>query len=71
MQYSLDERMLPPAWRSSQVEIVLFLKTNKRKQCAEERRRKKIERGTEEGKDFVREREREKKYRRKLQASGS
>ena len=69
MQYSLDERMLPPAWRSSQVEIVLFLKTNKRKQYSEERRIIKIDRGTEERKDFVR--EREKKYRRKLQASGS
>ena len=48
--------MLPPAWRSSQVEIVLFLKTNKRKQYSEERRRIKIDRGTEERKNFVRER---------------
>ena len=63
VQYSLDERMLPPAWRSSQVEIVLFLKTNKRKQYSEERRIIKIDRGTEERKDFVR--EREKKCRRK------
>ena len=69
MQYSLDKRMLPPAWRSSQVEIILFLKTNKRKQYSEERRIIKIDRGTEERKDFVR--EREKKCRRKLQASGS
>ena len=60
--------MLPPAWRSSQVEIVLFLKTNKRKQYSEERRRIKIDRGTEERKNFVR--ERGKKCRRELQASG-